>query len=183
MASITYRQLFEAVHSADSVTNVENAYEVCLAEIRVHYYTAEEETYQKDISRETPRHLNIFFIVYKRSGKSVVRCKDYFMKDCKEWLDQTLVFNDEIETFFGQHCIIETDPAMSDDIDEDVPGTSQEANMGHLAKNWDTLSHRSKKRKAQNLLEDRGPEELWYATSQGVYKKNANLKYVLKFQC
>ena len=46
MASITYRQLFEAVHSADSVTNVENAYEVCLAEIgaelRVHYNTAEE---------------------------------------------------------------------------------------------------------------------------------------------
>ena len=44
---------------------------------------------------------------------------------------QTLVLNDEIETFFGQHCIVETDPAMSDDIDEDVPGTSQEANMGH----------------------------------------------------
>ena len=40
------------------------------------------------------------------------------------------------------------DPAMSDDMDEDVPGTSQEANMGHPAKNWDTLSHRSKKRKA-----------------------------------
>ena len=103
------------------------------------------------------------------------------MKDYKEWLDQTLVFNDEIETFFGQHCITETDPAMLDDMDEDVPGTSQEANMGHPAKNWDTLSHRSKKRKAQNLLEDRGPEEVLYAASQGVYKKNANLKYVLKF--
>ena len=103
------------------------------------------------------------------------------MNDYKEWLDQTLVFNDEIETFFGQHCIIETDPAVSDDMDEDVPGTSQEANMGHPAKNWDTLSHRSKKRKVQNLLEDRGPEELLYAASQGVYKKNANLKYVLKF--
>ena len=47
MASITYRQLFEAVHSADSVTNVENAYEVCLAEIRVHYSTAEEENIPK----------------------------------------------------------------------------------------------------------------------------------------
>ena len=47
MASITYRQLFEAVHSADSVTNVENAYEVCLAEIRVHYNTAEEENITK----------------------------------------------------------------------------------------------------------------------------------------
>ena len=70
---------------------------------------------------------------------------------------------------------------MSDDMDEDVPGTSQEANMGHPAKNWDTLSHRSKKRKAQNLLEDRGPEELLHPASQGVYKKNANLKYVLKF--
>ena len=103
------------------------------------------------------------------------------MKDYKEWLDQTLVFNDEIETFFGQHCIIATDPAMSDNMDEDVPGTSQEANMGHPAKNWDTLSYRSKKRKAQNLLEDRGPEELLYAAPQGVYKKNANLKYVLKF--
>ena len=54
MASITYRQLFEAVHSADSVTNVENAYEVCLAEIRVHYDTAEEENMPKRTS-----HVNL----------------------------------------------------------------------------------------------------------------------------
>ena len=45
MASITYRQLFEAVHSADSITNVENAYEV--SEIRVHYNIAEEENIPK----------------------------------------------------------------------------------------------------------------------------------------
>ena len=49
MASITYRQLFEAVHSADSVTNVENAYAVSLAEIRVHYMynTVEEQNIPK----------------------------------------------------------------------------------------------------------------------------------------
>ena len=54
MASITYRQLFEAVHS---ITNVENAYEVYLAEIRVHYHDykiAEEENIPKGHS-----HVNL----------------------------------------------------------------------------------------------------------------------------
>ena len=102
MASITYiSSTIQSCSSADSVTNVENAYEVCLAEIRVHFNTAEEENIPKDISRQSPRHLNIFFIVFKRSEKSVVRCKDYFMKDYKEWLDQTLVFNVKIETFLA----------------------------------------------------------------------------------
>ena len=181
MASITYRQLFEAVHSADSITNVENAYKVCLAEIRVHYNIAEEENIPKGHLTSISKATKCFLHRFREKRKKCSRCKDYFMKDYKEWLDQTLVFNDEIETFLAQHCIIETDPAVSDDMDEDLPGTSQEANMGRPAKNWDSLSHRSKKRKAQNLLEDRGPEELLYAASQGVYKKNANLKYVLKF--
>ena len=173
MASITYRQLFEAVHSADSITNVENAYEVCLAEIRVHYNIAEEENIPKGISRQSPRQLNIFFIVYERSGKKCSRCKDYFMKDYKEWLDQTLVFNDEIETLLALHCIIKTDPAMSDDMDEDVLGTSQGANMARPARTGTLFYIIPKKRKAQNHLEDRGPEELLYAASQSVYKKNA----------
>ena len=57
--------------------------------------------------------------------------------------------NDEIETFFAQHCIIETAPAMSDEMDEDVPGTSQEANMERPARTG-TLFHivpRKEKRK------------------------------------
>ena len=52
---------------------------------------------------------------------------------------------------------------------------------GRPAKDWEVLSKRSKQRKAQVLLSQRETPELIFAASQGSYKKNPNLKYVLNF--
>ena len=69
---------------------------------------------------------------------------------------------------------------MTDEI-ADVPSTSQMSTAGRPAKDWEVLSKRSKQRKAQELLSQRETPELIFAASQGTYKKNPNLKYVLNF--
>ena len=62
----------------------------------------------------------MFSLSFTREVEKCSRWKNYLLKDYKEWLDQTLVFSNEIEKFLDQHCIIETDdPAMSDDVDKD----------------------------------------------------------------
>ena len=64
------------------------------------------------------------------------------MSECKEWLDlEALVFSDEIETFLAQHCNTKTDPVMSDDMDEDKPSTSQEANIWDVQLRTGNLFH------------------------------------------
>ena len=53
MASISHKQLFEAVHSAGLITNIEMAYDVCLGELRVHYNVGDEDNIPQQLLKNT----------------------------------------------------------------------------------------------------------------------------------
>ena len=117
---------------------------------------------------------------------------DYFKTQNSEWLDKDLTFGVEAKTFFAQHSNTTVDPPALDM--SEVPSTSQGSEgtsaperpgmaqqRGRPTKKWQDLAERSRKRKAPDMLTQSGPSELLYAASQGAFKKNNDLKYVLKF--
>ncbi|XP_072022020.1 LOW QUALITY PROTEIN: uncharacterized protein [Amphiura filiformis] len=176
MASIPRRRLFEAAHAGGFVKGVDLACEACINAL-CEYHNIDKSNISEEVHKKTSTTIKTFVYRLRKKWIECSRNLEYFNTHNKEWLDKELSFNTEIETFLAPDCNTVTDPPTSE-----VPGTSQgEFNVGRPAKDWDSLSDRSKKRKAHHLLEDRDPKELIYAASKGVYKKNANLKYVLKF--
>lgn len=170
--SISRKQVYEAVHSSGTLTNID---EGCQASISALCELHHCQTLPEDIVKKMSKTIKSFLYRLRERWDKCGRYHDYFIRDNNEWLKKELSFDSEVISFLDENEATNREPQL----EEETAGTS--ARGRPPVPEWDNLSKRSKRRKAQELLEGSQPEELIFAASQGVYKKNANLKYVLKF--
>ncbi|XP_071497175.1 uncharacterized protein [Diadema antillarum] len=144
-------------------TNVNDA-EVCFEKLN-DFVSQHHGLSGNEMHIQASKSIRQFVYKCRWRWKNSNRTLDKFLRNYSDWLDGNM-FTEEVSRLLMQ----------------DVPGTShQEPVAGRPSKKWQHLSKRSKQRKAQDLLSHTEPPELLFAASQGAYKKNRDLKYVLNF--
>ena len=179
MATISRRQLFEIVHASHSIANVEAACKLCMNHVLDHY-SVNRAAFSEGLYSTTCSQLKDFLYELKRRWGWSNRTVNVFLQKNKSWLDKDITFSVEISNVLTNKSR-ENIPSTSAECLQDQEETSEESRVGRPIKEWHDLSERSRKRKAQEMLSHTEPTELLYAASQGVYQKNKDLKYVLKF--
>ena len=190
MALMSRRQFFDAVHAAGSLSDINSACTTCIECLREHHGIRID--IPENVTKSIAKTVKCFLYRLRDRWNNCGRFVDYFKTQNSEWLYKDLTFDVEAKTFFAQHSNTTVDPPALDM--SEVPSTSQGSEgtsapersgmaqqRGRPTTKWQDLAERSRKRKVQDMLTQSGPSELLYAASQGAFKKNNDLKYVLKF--
>ena len=173
MASISRRKVFEILHSAGVIADIQLAKEKSMTFL-YEYYGVVKSDVPEHIDQLTSKSTQDFSYKLRQRWSKSNRTLENFLDKNREWLDSNL-FSDEVNSYFSK--------GMDEDVPSTsaVPDTSLPSNAGRPSKDWESLSKRSRQRQATDLLSQKKPLELLYTASQGFYKKNPDLKYVLKF--
>lgn len=162
---LSRRKLFEIAHSGGYLNDSKLCLEKLIHFVSQHYGISEEEIHIH-FSKSIRSFISKCWIKWKSTNRTL----NTFLRNYGDWLDSS-VFSEKDITLLMQS----------------IPGTSSQLPaasamvVGRPSKDWQSLSKRSKQRKANVLLSQTEPPELVFAASQGVYKKNPDLKYVLNF--
>ena len=180
MTSLSRKFFFDAVHSAGTIADIDSSCNICIDALRDHHRIQQfDDKYLTDITKTFKS-----FLYRLRERWNSPKCKRYvglFTAQNTNWLNQKLTFSDETEAFIGANSRASEPSTAEETASTSVETASTSVGPGRPPKTWGTLSDRSKKRKAHELLEEREPAELLYTASQGMYTKDDNLRYVLKF--
>ena len=179
MATISRRQLFEIVHAASLISDIEAACKLCTDHV-LNLYSVNQSAFTEGILSRTCSQLKDFLYELKRRWGFSKRTVTTFLRKNKSWLGKDIIFSVEISNVLTIKNKEDTSSTSAKSL-QDPEETSEDPRVGRPTKEWGDLSERSRKRKAQEMLSHTEPTELLYAASQGAYKKNRDLKYVLKF--
>ena len=160
---ISRQNFFDLLCESACISDINLLVKITINKVIQHY---ELDNIPQDIESTITESICNFLKNLRQRWKTSRYDFSKFTTKNSDWPQHNL-FADEFDTLLKQ-----SQPSTS---------TSHGNNWGHPSKDWDSLSTRSKKRKAQELLTRKEPRELLFAASQGSYKKDPNLKYVLEF--
>ena len=155
IATISRRQLFEIVHAANSITNMEAACKPCMNHVLDHY-SVNQSAFSEHYST-TCSQLKDFLRELKRRWDWSNRTLNVFLQKNKSWLDKDITFPVEISNVLTNKSR-ENIPSTSAECLQDTEETSEESRVGRSTNAWHDLSEdhrREKHRKCyhiQNLL-------------------------------
>ena len=159
---------FNLVNSGKTINDINVSCKKCIDFMTNHHG---KDTIPDDLHKRTVSVIRAFLYKLKVRWNQNYRVEKTFLCKNKEWLNGVITFPDEVMQFLSE----DTTPSSST-----APSTSQELiNLkGRPQKDWQSLSERSRKRHAHDMLTENAPDKILYAASQGAFKKNPDLKHI-----
>lgn len=156
--SLSRRKLFDHICDSGSIHDIDESLNKATVMIKQHYRIE-----NKDLNPEITKHVSSFLYRLRNKWTASHRIRDKFIRKNSDWLDDN-IFSDEVES----------------QLQVTHPPSTSKTKEQTMSSEWESLSTRSKQRKAKELLKQKQTPELLFTARQGAYQKDPNLRYVLK---
>ena len=132
MATISRSQLFEIVHAANSIANIEAACKLCMNHVLDHH-SVNQAAFSEGLYSTTYSQLKGFLHELKRRWGWSNRIVNVFLQKKKSWLDKDITFSVEMSNVLINKSR-ENIPSTSAECLQDPEEISEESRVGRPTK-------------------------------------------------
>ena len=161
--SLTRQKIFNILYESGCIIDKNDSLQKSIQVVKDHYSVDMSHEIHSDLTTSPYKFLHKLREKWQQCNRALKR----FLRINSTWLESNLIPS-ELETLLPSTCTSRN-------------AANANTRSGRPCKDWQNLSQRSRQRKARELLKENEPHELLFAASHGSYKKDPNLKYVLKF--